>query len=31
MVEFWTLDVLEAHADGDQLVPCGENLGLEEV
>ena len=25
------LDVLEAHADGDELVPCSQCLGLEEV
>ena len=31
MVELGSLDVLEAHADGDQLVPGGEGLRFEEV
>lgn len=31
MVQFWPLNVLKAHADGNQLVPGFEGLGLEEV
>lgn len=31
MVVFWVLNVLEAHADGDEFVPGGEGFGLEEV
>ena len=31
VIQLWSLDVLEAHTDRDQLIPGGKRFGLEEV